>query len=420
MKDPTFGPFALDLAAGRLMRDNAEIRLRPQAFHALRVLVAHRGQYVSHEQLMAEAWRGIVVSRHTVDVTLAEVRRTLGEYAAWIRRRADAGYCLEEPASSDLVRCGWHFCRLRTREGFDRALECFEDAAARCPEDFRAFEGQAACHLLLGTYDMLPGSSTRARFLDAWRRAKALVGVTPELRCMRAQALHTQERRFEEADAEFRLAIAERPAMPVAYVGMAHLAASMRRLDDALEYVQRAAALDPLLPIVPATETAIRLWRREYDVAVELGARTVELHPHFPLARAFHAQSLEHAGRLEEALAEYRVGLVMSNGLPLVRALEGVCLVRMGRDDDARHCLEQLEALRRRLHVDACAMALLRYALGHPDEAFTELDRALDEQSVRLLSLDLDPGADDLRADPRYSRFRRRLRDRSARQRKVS
>jgi two-component system, OmpR family, phosphate regulon response regulator PhoB len=98
MKNPTFGPFALDLAAGRLMRDNAEMRLRPQAFHALRVLVAHRGEYVSHEQLMAEAWRGIVVSRHTVDVTLAEVRRTLGEYAAWIRRRADAGYCLEEPA----------------------------------------------------------------------------------------------------------------------------------------------------------------------------------------------------------------------------------------------------------------------------------------------------------------------------------
>jgi tetratricopeptide (TPR) repeat protein len=420
MEDPTFGPFSLDLAAGRLMRDHAEVRLRPQAFHALRVLVAYRGQYMSHERLMAEAWRGIVVSRHTVDVTIAEARRALGEYAAWVRRRSDAGYCLEEPASSDLVRRGWHFCRLRTREGFDRALECFEDAAALCPADFRAFEGQAACHLLLGTYDMLPGSATRGRFLDAWRRAEALVGVTPELRCMRAQAWHTQERRFEEAAAEFRLAMAERPAMPLAYVGMAHLAASMRRLDDALENVQKAAALDPLLPIVPATELAIRLWRRECDVAVELGARTVELHPYFPLARAFYAQALEHVGRLEDALAEYHIGLVMSPGLPLVRALEGVCLVRMGRDDDARDCLEQLETLRPRLHVDACAMAMLRYALGDPDGAFAELDRALDEQSVRLLSLDLDPGADTLRTDPRYSRFRRRLRDRSARQRKVS
>ena len=44
MADIVFGPFSLDAAATRLLRDGAEVRLRPQALQALRVLLRHGGR----------------------------------------------------------------------------------------------------------------------------------------------------------------------------------------------------------------------------------------------------------------------------------------------------------------------------------------------------------------------------------------
>ena len=100
MADFTFGPFALDTTAARLLRGGARSRLRPKAIRALEVLAARAGRCVDYDELMAEAWRGVVVSRHTVDVTVAEVRRALGEVRPWLRHRR-VGYEFEIPGSSD-------------------------------------------------------------------------------------------------------------------------------------------------------------------------------------------------------------------------------------------------------------------------------------------------------------------------------
>ena len=80
MPEITIGPFTLDTHSGRMLRDGAEIRLRPQALQALEVLLRHTGRPVSYEQMIAEAWKGTHVSKHTVDVTVGEVKKTLGEY----------------------------------------------------------------------------------------------------------------------------------------------------------------------------------------------------------------------------------------------------------------------------------------------------------------------------------------------------
>jgi DNA-binding winged helix-turn-helix (wHTH) protein len=129
-----FGPFTIDLANSRITRDGVEVRLRPQAFAALRVLLRHNGRAVGHERMIAEAWDGTHVSRHTVDVTVGEVKKSLGEYGRWITHRPKAGYCLELPTSEELIRKGWHFWDRRTREGAELAIDCFESAAADCSE----------------------------------------------------------------------------------------------------------------------------------------------------------------------------------------------------------------------------------------------------------------------------------------------
>jgi len=90
----SFGPFTLDPTANRLLRDGVEIRMRPQAFQALRTLATHGGRPIDYQQLMTEAWGGTTVSRHTVDVTIAEVRKILKDCGSWIQRQPKSGYTL--------------------------------------------------------------------------------------------------------------------------------------------------------------------------------------------------------------------------------------------------------------------------------------------------------------------------------------
>jgi Flp pilus assembly protein TadD len=118
--------------------------------------------------------------------------------------------------------------------------------------------------------------------------------------------------------------------------------------------------------------------------------------------------ALECAGRLSEALEQYQLGSVMSLNLPWMRALEATCLAKMGRLDDARRILGDLEQLRRTEYVDAYYMAMLRDGLGQRAEAFVELERAYAENSAFLYSIGIDPKMERLRDDPRFARLSRR------------
>ena len=404
-----FGPFLLDISNSQLLREGIPVKLRPQTFQVLRALVHHSGQWVSCDKLIQDAWEGNHVSRHTVSVTVAELKNALGEYGHWITSRPKIGYRLESPRSDDLIKMGWHFWNRRTREGFARALECFERAARENDSDPRAYEGIATSWLMPATYGMRAPREVYPEFLRAWNRAVALGGLTPDVRALHGHALHMFERKFREAEAELLESLREKPRSAATYVRLAILYATMRRLDDALEAVNLALDCDPLWPMGPATEVIIRFCRREFDAAARCVKKALELQPYLLLGRAFCAQALEYAGQAEEALAQYRFARVVYPDVPWLGALEATCLARQGKRREARRILEELQRRRQTEYVDAYYMALLMEALEHRAEALTELERAAQENSAALYILDVDPQMDSLRKEERFSRLQFKL-----------
>jgi tetratricopeptide (TPR) repeat protein len=323
------------------------------------------------------------------------------------------GYRLESPESEELIRTGWHFWSRRTREGFEKALECFERAALEHKADSRAWEGISSSWLMLGTYGMRPPLEIYPGFLRAHNQAVALGGLTPELRSVRGHGLHMFERRLREAESEFLRALREKPKLATTYIRLAILYATMGRLDEALDVVTEARKIDPLWPTLPATEVVLRFCRRDFDAAAAFGKRASDLHPYLQLGRAFYAQALEFAGRKEEALAQYQFARSVSPDLLWLGALEGACLARNGREQEARAILAQLDQIRARDYVDAYYVTMLMEALGKRSEAFRELERAIEENSAALYILDVDPQMDSLREDPRFAALRNKLFDRA-------
>jgi len=70
--------FTVDLAAKRVLRDDAEVRLTPTEWHLLELLVRNPGKLVGRRQLLTEVW-GPTASSETnyLRVYMAQLRRKL-------------------------------------------------------------------------------------------------------------------------------------------------------------------------------------------------------------------------------------------------------------------------------------------------------------------------------------------------------
>ena len=383
--------------------------IRPQAFRVLELLVRSACRFISFAEMIQGAWGGTAVGRHTVAVTVSEVKKALQEYGSWVIYQPRVGYQLRIPGNEDLIKRGWHYWHRRTREGFEKALSCFQKAAIDDSADFQAFAGLGLSYLMLGTYGIRSPREMYAGFLNAHNRSVELTDWTPELRTDHGHGLHIFERRLAEAEQELFEARTDKPELVTVHVSLSMLYAGTGRFGDALGALADAYRADALWPTLPALETFVFFCARNFSSAMTSGRKAVDLHPYVHLGRCYYAQALDYAGDVAEALTQYHLASVMAPDIPWLRALHGFCLARHGRFEEGSAILDELERVRRNEYVDAYYMAVLLDALGKREGAVRELDRAVDEDSATLFILDVDPKMDPLRNDPRVERIRDKL-----------
>src|SRR5258706_15125932 len=75
----SFPPFRLDVDDERLWKGNQLVALRRKPFAILRYLVANPRRLITHDELLAQVWRGAVVSESAVRSHLHELRQVLGD-----------------------------------------------------------------------------------------------------------------------------------------------------------------------------------------------------------------------------------------------------------------------------------------------------------------------------------------------------
>ena len=78
-----FGEFDLDVDAGELRRNNRRLKLQPQPFKLLLLLVRRAGSLVSREEIRAELWpEGTFVDfDQSVNFSIKQIRDALGDSA---------------------------------------------------------------------------------------------------------------------------------------------------------------------------------------------------------------------------------------------------------------------------------------------------------------------------------------------------
>jgi len=74
-----FGPFQLDVAERRLLREGELVPLRAKVFDTLCLLVENHGRLLRKDELMAQIWPDSVVEENNLDHNISKLRRALGD-----------------------------------------------------------------------------------------------------------------------------------------------------------------------------------------------------------------------------------------------------------------------------------------------------------------------------------------------------
>lgn len=74
-----FGPFRLEAAERRLLREGKPVPITLKIFNLLLLLVQNSGHLIAKEEIMREVWADSIVEDNNLTVTMSTLRRALGE-----------------------------------------------------------------------------------------------------------------------------------------------------------------------------------------------------------------------------------------------------------------------------------------------------------------------------------------------------
>src|SRR5258706_9336858 len=74
-----FGPFCLDAAERRLLREGEAVPLAPKVFDTLVALVETSGRLIDKDELMTRLWPDTFVEEGTLARNISDLRKALGE-----------------------------------------------------------------------------------------------------------------------------------------------------------------------------------------------------------------------------------------------------------------------------------------------------------------------------------------------------
>jgi DNA-binding winged helix-turn-helix (wHTH) protein/TolB-like protein/lipoprotein NlpI len=303
----------------------------------------------------------------------------------------------------ELYLRGRFFWEKRTEANLRLAIGYFEQALRRDNRFALAYAGLAHCYYVLATS---LAADVPLKVLPALRSAALKVA---ELDDQLAEAhtamagLYSSEWNERGEEAAYKRSIELNPNYPTAYLWYGRMLDRRGHYQESLAMRRRAYDLDPLnLQISVALADALYKTGHQ-DAALKQITRTLELDPEF--WDAHHTLGLFHLdrGSYVEAVAAFEKSGRLSS---LAHAH-----ARAGDRDRAALLLRRLEHESTQRYVTPVDFAVVYAGLGENDRAFEWLERAFRERVGPVRLLDADARYAPLRADPRYTDLRRRIRD---------
>ncbi len=311
----------------------------------------------------------------------------------------------EDSEAYQLYLRGLYFWNKRSPQGFARALESFQDAIHKDPNYALAYAGLANTYTLLPAWALMPPKEGHPKARAAALKALELDESLAEAHAALGHTEHNYEWNWLESERSYKRAIDLNPNYAIAHHWYGSFLLEMGRTEEALTQKRLALQLDPLSLIINSDLGFLYYISRKYDLAIEQLQKTIDLDPGFIWTYQNLGFVYEQKKLYAESIASFQKALSLSPDSLEIQAELARAYAASGDSAQARQILERLLKASADHYVASFDFAMIYAALGDKDRAFEWLQKAFEERSYQITSLQVEPRVDPLRSDPRFAKM---------------
>ena len=310
-------------------------------------------------------------------------------------------------AHRNYLRGRYHWNR-RTEGGLTQAIEYFQRAIADDPAYALAYAGLAESYAMRSYYVPAPPAECASKAIAAARKALELDETLSEAWNALAQVEGDYSWEWGLARQHFRRALELNDGNADAHHWYSEYLAAVAQFEEEEKELIRAADLDPLSPIITNNQGHVYYFSRRLDPAAEKFRKAISEYPQFANAHKDLGKAYLAKGLYAEAVAELKRAQELG-GAHIDAGLLGMAYGLSGDRASARALQENLLARGRREYVSPYTLAFVPLGLGETAEALGWLEKAIEERSLPLKWIGVDPLFDSLRAEPRFQALLKRM-----------
>jgi tetratricopeptide (TPR) repeat protein len=307
------------------------------------------------------------------------------------------------------IRAVYYWNRRDKGDNILRAIDLFDEAIERDPAYARAHAGLAECYAMMPTVAFAK-MKTKDAMEKASAAAKQALEIDPNL-AEAHTALGTVQLRYdwkwEAAEKSFKQAIALAPDLASAHYWYSSLLGVTGRIQESILESERAKQLEPFSPLYVTNLGKAYYRARDFDKTIEYFRKVLAETPNSTSAMYMMALTYIQKSQYAEAIEVLEKLSTMKKWY--AASLLGYAYAKVGRVDEARRILDEMEEHAKTENLPAQERAIVYIGLGDNDSAFYWLEEAYKERFGSLIALTSDPFFDSIKSDPRFVTLARKI-----------
>ena len=297
----------------------------------------------------------------------------------------------------------------RTVEGLQSGIEYFGQAILRDQDYGLAYAGLADCYLLLNVYNVTSAEDSYPKAEAASRKALSINESLAEAHTSLAFVTYRYHLKWAEAEEHFNKAIKLNPNYATAHQWYASYLAAIGRLDEAVVEAKTAHELEPFSLTIYSDYIRSLYYAGRLEDARKEALKLREMDANFARAHYELGLVLEEEGKLDEAIAEFRLGLKsFPDNVAALTAL-GHAQALAGRRADAEKVIARLQELSKQQYVSPFQTAVVYAGLDERQLALDWLEKSRQERFNWLPFIKVDPVFKNLRSEARFVELSKNL-----------
>ncbi len=313
----------------------------------------------------------------------------------------------QNPEAYDSYLRGRYLLEKRTADSIQQGRALFQQAVAKDPRFALGHAGIADSYILLAKLGAIPPAEASTQ---AWAEVSAALAIDANLAeayVSRATLLTDFEWNWSAAEPDYRKAIELNSNSASAHHWYARHLSELGRSEEALREIKAAEKLDALSPFILTEKAKILCMARRFEEAIAQCRRTIDLDSNFARSFSILAQAYLHNKQYPEGIEAAKKYVHLSNGSGWAKLELAYAYAVAGNKAESDQIVNEVTSQAE--PFSPYDMATICAVWRDADGALRWLEKAIEQRSVDVIWIRVDPRLDPLRSDPRFGEVQGRL-----------